>query len=149
MGIMVFMITLNAQRPGRGMDRPQSIAGIQGLDLSEQQQEQLQELRVDHYKAMKPMKTRMVELKARQRTLLSEEEVDMKALNKVIDDETGLMNKMRKEQVAHQVEVKKMLTDEQLMKLEQRRMFRRDRWEQGNEFRRNPNRGRPYHRNVG
>ena len=37
----------------------------------------------------------MVELKARERTLLSEESVYMKAVNKTIDEQTDLTNKMQ------------------------------------------------------
>ncbi len=67
----------------------------------------------------------MAELKARERTLLSEESVDMKAVNKTIDEQTDLMNKMRKLQTKHQVAVKSNLTDEQVIQLQQRRQFAR------------------------
>ncbi len=91
------------------------------LDLSEEQQEQMQALRLEHYKVMKPLRNQMAELKAREQTLISEEEVDMKALNKVIDDQTALQNKMRKLSVEHRLAVREILTDEQMMKLDQRR----------------------------
>jgi Spy/CpxP family protein refolding chaperone len=55
--------------------------------------------------------------------MLSEETVDMKALNKTIDEQTDLTNKMRKLQVEQQVAVKSLLTDEQVMKMQQRRQF--------------------------
>ncbi len=67
----------------------------------------------------------MAELKARERTLLSEENVDMKAVNKTIDEQTDLMNNMRKLQTKHQVAVKSHLSDEQIMQLQQRRQFAR------------------------
>ncbi len=161
MGALFMVASINAQRPGRGVPgqgrafgdpcAPGSprIASLQGLELSDEQQDQLKDLRLEHYKTMKPLRTKAAELRARQRTLLAEEEVDMGSVNKLIDEETELMNQIRKEQVAHRVEMKNMLTDEQLMKLEQRRGFRKNRMEQGNEFRRGPARGRSYHRNVG
>ena len=71
------------------------------------------------------MKNKMAELKARERTLLSEESVDIKEVNKTIDDQTDLMNSIRKLQVEHQLAVKSSLTDEQVMKLQQRRQFAR------------------------
>jgi Spy/CpxP family protein refolding chaperone len=95
------------------------------LDLTEEQQTEITTLRTAHYKAITPLKNKMVELKARERTLLSEESVDMKALNKTIDEQTGLTNKMRKLQVVQQVAVKSLLTDEQVMKLQQGRQFAR------------------------
>ncbi len=93
------------------------------LDLTETQQEQMTTLRTNHYKVIKPLKNKMVELKARENTLLSEESVDMKAVNKNIDSQTDLMNKMRKLQVDQRLETKSILTDEQVMKLDQRRKF--------------------------
>lgn len=82
-------------------------------------------LRTDHYKDITPLRNKMSELKARERTLLSEESIDMKAVNKTIDEQTDLMNSMRKLQVEHQLAVKSNLTDEQVMKLQQRRQFSR------------------------
>ena len=131
------------------------MAGYYGLDLTEEQQEAMKTLRAENYKTMKPLKNKMVELKARERTLLSEETVDMKAVYKVIDEQTELSNKMRKIQVAHKVEVKEILTDEQIMQLEQRRNFSQNRRLKGDSMRRGQdgNRGqrnaRPYHRNWG
>lgn len=91
------------------------------LNLTEDQQEQMKALRIEHYKTMKPLNSKMAELKARERTLLSEENVDMKAVYNLIDDQTELMNKIRKLQVEHKLAVREILTDEQLMKLDQRR----------------------------
>jgi len=93
------------------------------LDLTEEQQEQMKSLRLDHHKEMKPLQNKMAELKARERTLLSEEEVNMKSIHKTIDDQTALINKMRKLQAEHKVAAKEILTDEQVMKMEQRRKF--------------------------
>jgi Spy/CpxP family protein refolding chaperone len=95
------------------------------LDLTEEQQTEITTLRTAHYKAITPLKNKMVELKARERTLLSEESVDMKAIHKSIDEQTDLTNKMRKLQVEQQVAVKSLLTDEQVMKLQQRKHFAR------------------------
>jgi len=95
------------------------------LDISEEQQTEITTLRTAHYKEITPLKNKMAELKARERTLLSEESVDMKAVNKTIDEQTTLMNSMRKLQVEQQVAVKSLLTDDQLMQFQQRRQFAR------------------------
>jgi len=95
------------------------------LDLTEEQQTEITTLRTAHYKTITPLKNKMVELKARERTLLSEESVDIKAVNKTIDEQTDLTNKMRKLQVEQEVAVKTILTDEQVMKMQQRRQFAR------------------------
>ena len=93
------------------------------LDLSDEQQEELTTLRSEHYKEITPLKNKMAELRARERTLLSEEDVDMKAVEKNIDEQTDLMNKMRKLQTSHQLNMKNILTDEQVMKMQQGRHF--------------------------
>lgn len=92
------------------------------LDLSEDQKEQLSTLKLQQYKTMKPMRAEMGELKARERTLMSQEDVDVKALNKLIDQQTDLMNKMRKSQMTQKLAFREILTDEQLMKLDQKKM---------------------------
>lgn len=126
------MITaVNAQNRqggrGQGYNGSEKSYGHQfaKLELTEEQEAKMTSLRTDHYKDITPLRNKMSELKARERTLLSEESIDMKAVNKTIDEQTDLMNSMRKLQVEHQLAVKSNLTDEQVMKLQQRRQFAR------------------------
>ena len=93
------------------------------LELSDEQEEEITSLRTQHYKEITPLRNQMAELKARERTLLSEENVDMKAVNKAIDEQTELASSIRKLQVKQQVAIKGLLSDEQLMKMQQRRQF--------------------------
>ena len=122
--LAVLMTTaVNAQsmrHGGRGVAYGEGEGRIGKLDLTEAQSEEITTLRTEHYKTMKPLRARMVEIKAKERTLLSEESVNLKAVDKVIDQQTDLMNQMRKLQTKHQVAVKNILSDEQVMKLEQR-----------------------------
>jgi Spy/CpxP family protein refolding chaperone len=126
------MITaVNAQNRqggrGQGYNGSENSYGHQfaKLELTEEQEAEMTSLRTGHYKKITPLKNKTAELKARERTLLSEESIDMKAVNKTIDEQTDLMNSMRKLQVEHQLAVKNILTDEQVMKLQQRRQFAR------------------------
>jgi Spy/CpxP family protein refolding chaperone len=129
----ILMVTsVNAQSPRQG-GRGQGPHGAgeayshqyAGLDLTDEQQTQITSLRTEHFKVMTPLRNKMAELKARERTLLSEENIDMKAVHKNIDEQTELMNNMKKLQVDQQLAVKNILTDEQVMKLQQRRQFAR------------------------
>ena len=105
-------------------DRPYRMMGHMGfLDLSEEQQEQLTALRVEQSKAITPLQNKLGELRAKERTLLSEDQVDMDAVNKNLDEQSDLMNSIRKLRVEHQVKVKGILTDEQLMKLQDGRQY--------------------------
>jgi Spy/CpxP family protein refolding chaperone len=115
-----------------------------GLDLSEEQQEQMNALRLEHTKTMLPLRNEMAELKARERTLISKEEVDMKALNSVIDEQSELANKMHKLRVEHRVAVREILTEEQILELQSLRSYGGRHRGYGNGFRRPQRMGRPY-----
>ena len=93
------------------------------LNLSDEQKEELKTLRLKHYKEIKPLRAEMGELQARQRTLMSQEEVDVKSVNKLIDEKTSLTNEMQKKKVNHQLAFREILTDEQQMMLDQKRML--------------------------
>ncbi len=145
--------TLNAQssrQGGRGSGTfghgNERMSAHLSLDLTTEQQEAMKTLRADNYKTMRPLKNKMLELKARERTLMSEELVDMKSVNTVIDNQTDLMNQMRKIQATHKVGVKEILTDEQEMKIDQRTRFGKNKRQGSN---RGYNQDRPYHRNIG
>lgn len=148
---LMLVTTVYAQSPRQGNrgsgpygQGKASMSAHLSLDLTTEQEEAMKSLRTENYKTMKPLKNKMAELKAREKTLMSEETVDLKAVNKVIDDQTDLMNQMRKIQATHKVEVKEILTDEQEMKLEQRSQFKRNR-AQGSK--RGYHMDRPYNRN--
>ena len=110
------------ERPGYGHGiRPDSGPGHYIPNLTDEQKEQLNSLRVEHYKEMKPMKAEMAELKAREHTLMSQEVVDVKSVNKLIDEQTSLMNKIQKKNLNHRLAVREILSDEQLMMLDRMR----------------------------
>lgn len=154
---IIFTTGLNAQHDRRGggaYDR-----GIHGdtirpyamnhLDLTEDQQNSLKELQTGHYTTMKPLRAKLSELRARERTLLVQEEVDLKAVNELIDEQTTLMNQMKKLRVEHRLSVQEILTDEQIMKLEQRMENREHFRFNGNERRGSPRWDRSYRRHMG
>lgn len=152
------------QGPGYGMNMNQNFPGQYGgmglnqyeyaqygrvgqvawLDLTDEQQTIITSLRTEHYKTMTPLWNKMAELKARERSLLSEEIVDMQSVNNIINEQTDLMNSMRKIQTEHQVTVKSNLTDEQVMKLQQRRQYAQRNGFRGNGGRRGAGMGRGY-----
>jgi Spy/CpxP family protein refolding chaperone len=55
----------------------------------------------------------MNELSARKRTLNTTDKADLKEINSVIDQMTGVHNKMMKASAKHRQEVRNLLTDEQ------------------------------------
>ncbi|MGW8316552.1 MAG: Spy/CpxP family protein refolding chaperone [Bacteroidales bacterium] len=134
----------------RGMQRDSIRPMIMDrLDLTADQQSAMKELRTAHFNTMKPLRAKLAELRARERTLLAQEEVDMKAVNALIDEQTELMNQMKKLRVEHQLAVQNILTDEQQMMLEQMRMRRDHFRSNGNGRRGSPRWDRSYRRNMG
>lgn len=115
---MTMGLTLNAQKP-RG-DGPQNQRQFDCLDLTEDQEAQITNLRTAHYKDVLPLRNEMGEIRAKKRTLISQENVDLGAVNKNIDKQSALQAKINKLQASHRVEMKKVLTDEQIMTLQSR-----------------------------
>lgn len=116
---ILMVSSLNAQPNRRGMAYGDGEGRFAYLNLTEAQSGQITQLRTEHYNTMKPLRAKLDEMKAKERTLLSEETVDLKAVENVIDQQTELLNQMRKLQTRHQLAIKEILTDEQVMKLEQ------------------------------
>ncbi len=133
--IFVMMVASATAQPygGRGNCRMQCMRatddkrpGIENIipDLTEDQKAALKELGDAHFIQMKEIKNQMGEISARQRTIMSADPIDQKAAGKLIDQKTELMNKQMKIQLAHKAAVKEVLSDEQVLAMEQMSMRR-------------------------
>lgn len=131
----VLTVTVSAQ-PGQGRGNGPCGGGInQGnfnqagiencvTDLTEDQKAALAELRTERYTQMKDFRNQMGEISAKQRTIMSDYEIDEKAATKLIDQKTDLMNKQMKSRIAHRTAVNQILTEEQVIQVEQFRNHR-------------------------
>ena len=154
---LLFVSGINAQqyRRGQGPYGPGTGKGYQRLsladrlDLTEEQQENLKSLQQEQFKNMQPLRNKMNELRARERTLMSEEKIDKDAVGKVIDEQTEITNQMRKLQLDHRLAVREILTEEQLLQMEMQRDRRQNFNSRGNERWGSPRKGRSFHRNWG
>lgn len=84
-----------------------------GMEFSDQQKEKIKESKVEFAKATKDLKNELNELRAHQKTLMSAEKPDTKVIYTNIDKATDLKNKLRKEQIAMELDVRSVLTDDQ------------------------------------
>ena len=107
-------------------------------DLTEEQKTELEALRLDRIKESTAYRNQMGELRAKQRTIMSTVPFDQKAMDKLTDDKTALMNKQMKARNAHKAAVSEILTEEQQVYLNQmqnrRQQFARKRPGRGNYY---------------
>ncbi|HSA05491.1 MAG TPA: Spy/CpxP family protein refolding chaperone [Tenuifilaceae bacterium] len=82
-------------------------------NLTDEQQQKINDLKVKHIKDVTPLKNELGEKRARMRTLQSVEKPDLNAINKLIDEMAAVRAQIQKKAAAHKVEVASLLTDEQ------------------------------------
>ncbi|MEW5844890.1 MAG: Spy/CpxP family protein refolding chaperone [Bacteroidota bacterium] len=83
------------------------------LNLTPEQEQKINDLRVKHLKETTPLRNELREKQAHLRTLESADKPDMTAINKTIDEISTLKAKLMKARAAHRAEVSQLLTDEQ------------------------------------
>lgn len=91
------------------------------LNLSEEQREQMHAIKLNTQKEILPLENELGEIEARMKTLSTQEEVDLKEINKLIDDKTSAMGKMMKIRAASHQEVRALLTEEQRVQFDTRK----------------------------
>ena len=133
-GLLAIMNSSYAQPQGnpggeRFNQQAQRERGPANLNLSDEQKSKAEELRLNMQKSALPIRNQIGENKAKLRTLSTSENPDMKAINKLIDQNAELRAKLEKLRAANHQEFRKMLTEEQRVKFDSRshgRMQNRD-----------------------
>lgn len=82
-------------------------------NLTQDQQTKIETLKTAHMQEMIGFKTQLAEKKAHENTLMTAKTVDLKAVNKVIDEISNIKAKMQKSNAKHHNDVRNLLTDEQ------------------------------------
>ncbi|MGE4290527.1 MAG: Spy/CpxP family protein refolding chaperone [Salinivirgaceae bacterium] len=88
------------------------------LNLTDEQQSALKNLQVTHQKEMLPLRNELGEKKAKMRTLQTAENVDLKAINALIDEMSMIKTKMAKAKAAKHQAIRKLLTEEQRLQFD-------------------------------
>jgi Spy/CpxP family protein refolding chaperone len=117
LGVMVSITTGNAfsqqekeqWRPP--MERNRLLMGIP--DLTEEQQDEIRDLRTVHLKEITPLRNEVKINNAMLQSLQTEDDPDMNEINGLIEKNGKLLTEIRKKQVAHKMEIRSLLTDEQ------------------------------------
>ena len=82
-------------------------------DLTDEQKDQMQEIRLSTQKSLLPIKNELGENRAKLRTLTTADNPDMKAIDKLIDENGQLMASMMKIQASNHQKVRSLLTEDQ------------------------------------
>ncbi|MBI9069774.1 MAG: Spy/CpxP family protein refolding chaperone [Salinivirgaceae bacterium] len=93
------------------MNRGEYMANL--LELSDEQKEKIESLRLNHQKQILPLKNELGEKQAKMRTLNTAENTDTKAINALIDEMGVIKTKMAKIRAAHKQDVRSTLTSDQ------------------------------------
>jgi Spy/CpxP family protein refolding chaperone len=109
-----------AQR-GRGMARQGAMNRSSEMgwvcpaipNLTEEQNEQILELRTAHLKEMQTLRNQVDINRAQYRALMRTDDANMSAINANIDERSGIRNRMEKSQASHHQAVRNLLTEEQ------------------------------------
>lgn len=89
-------------------------------NLTEQQSQQIEKLRVEHLKKMNTMRAEMEKLRSEKHALMIAEKPDQKAIDATIDKMAAQRATMQKEQARYHLAVRALLTDEQKVYFDQK-----------------------------
>ena len=131
--LFAFTTILTAQTPqgnpamksgAKVMGKPlneQQKAPLQFLNLTDVQKEALKNNAMEMHKKTQPIRNELREAEVHQRTLMTAEKPDIKAINKNIERIGELKVEIAKITAAQRLEMRALLTDEQRMKLDMHR----------------------------
>ncbi len=112
---------------GKGMPGKPGMKGRPGMmqgqmpwmkDMTQEQKDQLKALRLEEMKAMTHYKNKLAEYQARLKTLTTSDDVNLKDVDKVIDQMSKIKLDMAKEKLKHRLDVRNILTDEQKVRFD-------------------------------
>lgn len=110
-----------AQAQKRAMGYGPHANGCKMLDLTDEQEEKIDDLRTEHMKTMLPLRNELNEKRARLHTLRTAEKYNASETEKVLEEMSNIKLKMAKERENHKQEVRSLLTEEQRLKFDMHR----------------------------
>lgn len=104
-------VTVSAQQ-----QQQKARGNFKGLELTEEQKAQVKEIRLENAKATKDLKNELNELRAKKRTLMSEEKLNKKEIYANIDKCSAINQELSKERLKMRLAMRNILTEEQRMR---------------------------------
>ena len=115
--LMVVLAFAQARQPGHertaGMNRGEERSERMIPDMTEEQKEEMKQLRLKSMEESLPLRNQLNENKARYRTLSTATNVDMRAINKLVDESGKIETELKKKAAANHQQIRMLLTDEQ------------------------------------
>ena len=127
--MMITAVTSFAQRgqgrkaPGMHKDMPMHQNCYANIpDLTEEQENQIEDLKTDHLKEMKGTFNKLNEKRARLRTLQTQDDPDMEKIYEVIEEMGDLRTEMHKARAKHLQKVRSLLNEKQKLYFDKHQM---------------------------
>lgn len=138
--LVAFVVTLSAQVPRRFAEKPRFPHQTmeQRLNLTEEQQSKMADLRLAHQKEILPLRTELQGKMAELRLLKTEPNPNLNKIDQVIEQTEKIRTKLQKTRARHQLEIRKILTPEQQKLWDSRTLQGREHQMMGRKFRRTP-----------
>ncbi|MGM0588598.1 MAG: Spy/CpxP family protein refolding chaperone [Bacteroidota bacterium] len=92
---------------------------VQVLNLTEEQQEQMQTIRQKGWSKNQPLRNKMQIHRAELQAMIQSDKPNQKTIKKKIEEMGELRTQIHKNRVAHQLEMRSILTDEQRITFDQ------------------------------
>lgn len=89
--------------------------GWKMLDLSDDQKSKMKEMRIAHIDSNKELKNKVEELRLKQKHLMTADKTDENAIMQNADRLSEIQNTLAKKKVEHQMKVREILTEDQLV----------------------------------
>ena len=112
----LFIASSMAQPPGKkGGPHPGMEEKILNKipDITEQQIEQIKDLKTKHMKEVLPLRNQLQEKEAQLQTVSTGEKVNMDKVNKTIEEISAIKLSMAKKRAAHRQQIRQLLTEDQ------------------------------------
>ena len=112
--VLGLSLSILAQPPHRGYMPRQSVGMGPGLlDLTEEQKEQIKEIRLAHVKDVQPLRDQVKINRAKINALLHQDDPDMDQIVSLVEENGELLVQLQVKSIEQKISVRSLLTDEQ------------------------------------
>jgi Spy/CpxP family protein refolding chaperone len=120
--ILLISVGLLSADPRKDGDGPRHMMRM--LELTESQESQILDLKLEHEKQILPLRTELRELRTQMKLEITADSFNKNQVSKIMDQMSNLQKEIRMKRVTHQRSVRDILTEEQRKKFDLRILSR-------------------------